>query len=237
MMKNKIKIGIASLAIASAVHSFAASSETVAEETAGWTPVALGLATPVQIPWGLNRWDVYGLDLNVFYSDAPRMYGLDIGGLAAVTRGDMMGLQVSGLCNFGARDVYGLRATLGLNMCAGTVYGMDAGLIGYRDTLKGIDIHFLGSVSRNVSGLAIGGLANVTSNQSYGCTIAGVSNVAKTAYGLQLAFIYNMTQELHGCQIGLVNYADYCPNGFQIGLVNIIMSNQVKVLPLVNGYF
>ena len=46
-----------------------------------------------------------------------------------------------------------------------------------------------------------------------------------------------MTEELHGAQISLVNYADYCPSGFQIGLVNIIMSNQIKVLPLVNGYF
>jgi len=236
-MNRIIKAGIASLALAAVAPSFAQETETVSEGAQGWTPVALGLATPVQLPWGLNRWDVMGLDLNLFYSDAPKMYGLDIGGLAAVTRDDMAGLQASGLFNFGCKDVYGIRATLGLNMCAGTVYGADFGLIGFRNTLKGLDIHFLGSASRNVSGLAIGGLANVVSGQSYGCTIAGVANVAKVAYGMQLALVYNMTDELHGCQIALVNYADYCPNGFQVGLVNIIRSNQIKFLPIVNGYF
>lgn len=236
-MNRIIKVGFASIALAAVAPSFAEGSETMADDSYGWTPVALGLATPVQVPWGLNRWDVYGLDVNVFYSDAPKMYGLDVGGLAAVTRKDMMGLQVSGLFNYGAQDVYGLRATLGLNMCSGTVYGMDAGLVGFRDSLYGLDVHFLGSASRNVYGLAIGGLANVMTGKSYGCAIAGITNIAPAAYGMQVAFVFNMTDELHGCQIGLVNYTDYCANGFQIGLVNIIMSNQVKVLPIVNCYF
>ena len=236
-MNRTIKIGIVALALAAISPVFAQETEAEFEGPVGWTPIALGLATPVQLPWGLDRWDVFGLDLNIFYSDAPKMYGIDIGGLAAVTRDEMAGLQVSGLFNLGCKDVYGIRATLGLNMCARTVYGMDAGLIGYRDQLKGLDIHFLGAASREVCGLQISGLANVTAVESYGCTIAGIANVAQTAYGLQLALIYNMTDELHGCQIALVNYADYCPNGFQIGLVNIIMSNKVKVLPIVNGYF
>lgn len=236
-MNRIIKVGIASLALAAVAPSFAQETETVAEGPQGWTPVALGLATPVQLPWGLNRWDVFGLDLNLFYSDAPRMYGLDIGGLAAVTRDDMAGLQVSGLFNLGCKDVYGLRATLGLNMCAGTLYGLDAGLIGFHNNVSGAVIHFLGGASRNMCGLAVGGLANVMAEESYGCSIAGVANFARTAYGMQIAFIYNMTDELHGCQIALVNYADYCPNGFQIGLVNIVMSNRVKVLPFLNGYF
>lgn len=235
-MNRTFKLGIVALALA-AISPVFAQEEEYDEGPVGWTPVAVGLATPVQLPWGLDRWDVFGLDLNVFYSDAPKMYGIDVGGLAAVTRDDMAGLQVSGLFNLGCKDVYGIRATLGLNMCARTVYGADLGLIGYRNELNGLDVHFLGSASREVCGLQIGGLANVTAVESYGCTIAGIANVAKTAYGLQLAIIFNMTDELHGAQIGLVNYADYCPNGFQIGLVNIIMSNKVKVLPLVNGYF
>ena len=236
-MNRMIKIGVAAVALAGVASTFAQENETIAEGPVGWTPVAIGLATPVQLPWGLNRWDVFGLDLNVFYSDSPKMYGIDIGGLAAVTRDDMMGLQVGGLFNLGCKDVYGLRATLGLNMSPRTVYGADLGLIGFRDSLYGLDVHFLGSASRNVCGLAIGGLANVSAVESYGCTIAGIANLAKTAYGMQVAFIYNMTDELHGCQIAMVNYADYCPNGFQIGLVNIIMSNKVKVLPIVNGHF
>lgn len=237
-MNRMFKVGVAAFALAAVMPAFAQENETVSEEgPVGWTPVAIGLATPVQLPWGLDRWDVFGLDLNLFYSDAPKMYGLDIGGFATTCRDDNMGLTASGLFNLACKDVYGLRATLGLNMCAGTVYGMDAGLIGLRNTLKGVDVHFLGAAQQNISGLAVSGLANVTAVESYGATIAGLTNLARTSYGLQLALLFNMTEELHGCQIALVNFADDCPNGFQVGLVNIIMSNTVKVLPLVNGYF
>ena len=106
-----------------------------------------------------------------------------------------------------------------------------------RDDLHGLDVEFLGTYQRKVCGLQVSGLANVATEESYGMNVAGLTNLAKTAYGFQLAAIFNMTEELHGAQISLVNYADYCASGFQIGLVNIIMSNQIKVLPLVNGYF
>ncbi|MGN0855590.1 MAG: hypothetical protein ACI4R9_08735 [Kiritimatiellia bacterium] len=236
-MKHMFKVGIASLALAAMVPAYAEENETVGEGAIGWTPIAVGLATPVQLPWGLNRWDVFGLDLNVFYSDAPKVYGLDVGGFATAVREDNIGLTVSALFNLACKDVYGFRATLGLNMCARTVYGVDAGLIGLRNTINGLDVHFLGSAQHNICGLQISGLANVTAVESYGATMAGIANLAKTAYGLQFAGLFNMTDELHGCQVALVNYADFCPNGFQIGLVNIIMSNQIKVLPLVNGHF
>ena len=236
-MNRTIKFAFAALALTAATPVVAQESQTKPDEPVGWTPIALGIATPVQLPWGLNRWDVYGLDVNLFYSDAPEMIGLDVGGLASVVRQEMKGLQVGGLFNFNAENVYGMRATLGLNLARHSVYGFDAGLLSFSENVCGLDVHFLGAAQRNITGLQVSGLANVTDVQSYGCTIAGVCNLARTSYGLQLALIYNMTDELHGAQIALVNFADYCPNGFQIGLVNIILSNKVKVLPFVNGYF
>lgn len=236
-MKHTFKIGVTALALAAATPLFAQDDETLSEGPVGWTPVALGLATPVQLPWGIDRWDVFGLDFNLFYSDAPKMYGLDLGGFATTCRDDNMGLTASALFNLACKDVYGLRTTLGLNMCAGTVRGVEAGMLAFRDTMKGVDVHFLGAAQKNVSGLAVSGLANVTAVESYGCTLAGFTNLAKTSYGLQLAALFNMTDELHGCQVALVNYADYCPNGFQIGLVNIIRTNRIPVLPIVNAYF
>lgn len=235
-MNRMLKIGFTALALAAVAPAFAQDNEAE-DPVKGWTPVAIGLATPVQLPWGLNAWDVFGLDLNVFYSDAPKAYGLDIGGLAAVTRKDMMGLEISGLFNWNLENVYGMRATLGLNLCPKTVYGFDAGLIAFQDRVVGCDIEFLGAAQREMCGLQIGGLANVSAVESYGVSIAGLTNLAKTAYGVQLALLFNMTEELHGCQIGLVNYTELCPNGFQIGLVNIIMQNKVPVLPILNGYF
>ena len=235
-MNRTIKIGMAALAIAAVAPAFATDAEEL-EDTVGWTPLAIGIATPVQIPWGIDKWDVYGLDFNILYSDAPEVVGLDFGGLATVTRRGMTGLGLSALCNASMEDVYGVRLTCGLNMCRKTVKGLEMGMIAFRDTMCGVDAHFLGSAQRNICGLQIGGIANVTQTESYGCTIAGLTNLARTAYGLQLAIFFNMTDELHGAQVGLVNYVDYCENGFQIGLINIVRSNVVPVLPFINGCF
>jgi hypothetical protein len=233
---KSLKLGFAAFAVAAAVCAHAQESE--AEVSAvGWTPVAVGLASPVQLPWGAAKWDVYGLDFNLFYSDAPKMYGVDIAGLAAVTRCDLRGLQVSGLFNYGLANVYGARISFGLNMCPNTVYGLEMGAVGLRSDLVGCDVSLLGSVQHSVCGFAIGGLATVIDKEMCGCTMAGIANIAPVVHGCQLGVLFNMAEELHGAQIALVNFSEYCENGFQIGLVNIIMSNQIKVLPIVNGRF
>lgn len=235
-MNRTLKSCMAAFAIAAVVPAFAQDAEEI-EGPVGWTPIALGIATPVQLPWGIDRWDVFGLDLNLIYSDAPTMIGLDVGGAATLTRRGMKGVALSAFCNAALEDVYGVRGTIGLNLARKTVKGFEFGAIAFRDSMYGFDVNILGSAQQNICGLQVAGLANVTGTESYGCTIAGLTNLARTAYGLQLAAIFNMTDELHGAQIALVNYADYCPNGFQIGLVNIVMSNKLKVLPIVNGYF
>ena len=239
-MKKSLKFGLAALAVAAVTPVFAAEEEEAATEyeAIGWTPIAIGIASPVQLPWGRAVWDVFGLDLNILYSDAPKMYGLGIGGIAMATRDDMMGLQISALCNWATKDVGGMRVTLGGNIAYGNTYGVEGGLFGYRQgEFWGWDTEFLGSYEDYMWGLEIAGICNITMEQSYGAAIAIGGNYAKKAYGLQLGAVFNFTDELHGCQIGLVNYARECPWGFQIGLVNMIMDNSIKVLPIVNGYF
>ena len=241
-MNKMMKLGFVALAVAATVPAFAeetpAETETANEyEAIGWTPIAFGIASPVQLPWGSHRWDVFGLDLNLLWSDAPKMYGLGIGGIAMATRDNLKGLQISALCNWATSDVYGMRVTVGGNLCWGTTYGVEAGLFGFRGDMWGWDTEFLGSYGDKFWGLQIGGICNLCMDQSYGAEIAIGGNYSKTAYGLQLGAIFNFAEELHGCQIALVNFARECPWGFQIGLVNIIMDNKIKVLPLVNGYF
>jgi len=238
-MKRLIKVGIAAFAMAAVVPSFAEELETEEEEGAiGWTPVAFGLASPVQVPWGHCRWDVFGLDLGILYYGAPKMYGLGIAGLGDYNSDDMMGLAVSGLMNWNAKNVYGARVTLGANLAPdGTVYGFDAGAFGYRKIFWGLDIEFLGSFQDEMWGWQTAGLVNIANKQTYGLQSAIGVNIANVAYGCQLAGIFNMAQELHGFQIGCVNFADNCEWGLQIGIVNIIMSNTLKVLPIVNMYF
>lgn len=236
-MNRITKLGVAAfVAAATALSSFAESNED-GIDVVGYTPVAFGIASPVQLPWGHCNWDVFGLDLNLLYSGSAKVYGLGIGGLANQTVNNMYGVEIGGLLNYNRRDVGGVRVTCGANVCMGTVYGVDIGLFGLRKDVWGLDISAIGSLQDNITGVQIGGLANVARVQSYGWNVAVGVNLSPVAYGWQLAGILNMTEELHGCQLGLVNYADNCEWGFQIGLVNIIMSNKIKVLPIVNAYF
>lgn len=246
-MNKFVKTGISALALVAATSVYAFSKdngplvETVPEEdgVVGWTPIAFGLATPVQLPWGLDRWDVFGLDLNILYADAPKMYGLMLGGLGSTTRDRMCGIQIGGLATLGFADVYGLRLGGVANYARdGVVKGLDvAGLAGIYDKVYGVQIAGLGSFNNECHGLGFNGLANISHDLSYGAMISGLGNYAKTAYGFQAGLFFNMTYELHGCQFGLVNYAQECAWGFQIGLVNIIMDNAIKVLPVFNAYF
>lgn len=238
-MKKFIKVGSVALAIAMSVPAFAEEAEVEDEGAIGWTPIAIGVFSPVQIPWGSARWDVFGIDLGILWADAPKMYGLGVSGIAMATRDDMMGVQVSGLCNWASKDVYGLRATIGANITFGDTYGVDAGMFAYREgEFWGWDTNFLGNYGeKGLWGVALAGLLNLNMEQSYGFTCAIGGNMAPKAYGLQLAGIFNFTDELHGFQVGLVNFARTCPWGLQLGLVNVIMDNQIKVLPLVNLYF
>ena len=236
---KSMKFGMLAVALAAAVPVFAQQEAEEEEGAIGWTPVASGIASPVQVPWGMARWDVFGLDVNFFYSDAPKMYGLGVGGLAMRTREDLYGAQLAGCCNWNEKDVYGLRMTLGANVTFGETRGLDMGGFAYRvGEMRGVDIEFVGCYQQsNFWGIQIGGLVNFTTEQTYGANFAIGGNIAKVAYGLELGGIFNFADELHGCQVGLVNFARECPWGFQIGLVNIILDNQVKVLPIVNAYF
>ena len=236
-MNKFVKFGFAAVAITAAVHAYADAEIEAEEEGAiGWTPIAVGLASPVQLPWGCHKWDVYGLNLGIFWTDAPKMYGLDLTCIASATREDLCGTKLTALCNWNDKDVYGLRATLGGNFCWGTEYGVDLGLFAIRGPMWGLDVEFAGSYQDEFHGVQLAGLANVSKELCYGCGIAIGCNWAPKMYGCDLA-LFNYTEELHGCQLGIVNYATECPWGFQIGLINIIMDNSWKVLPIVNGFF
>ncbi len=236
-MNKFMKLSCAVLALAVATPAFA--EEEVEEEGAvGWTPIAIGVFSPVQLPWGSARWDVFGMDLGILWADAPKMYGIGVGGLAMATRDTMGGLQVSGLCNWATKDVYGIRATLGANITFGESYGLEVGMFSYREKeFWGVDVNLIGGYCQRLSGVQVGGLVNLNMDQSYGAIFAIGGNMSGKAYGFQGAAVFNFCDELHGFQLGLVNFARECPWGCQIGLVNVIMDNAIKVLPIFNCYF
>ena len=201
----------------------------------GWTAFALGLATPVQLPWGIDKWDVFGLDLNLGYSDAPRMFGWELALGANTARKDFAGLATALGFNYSDKDAYGLDISL-FNMNNLEFYGMSVDAVGMNRNFYGRSVDALGNATDNeFAGLALAGLANVCNEDMYGAQIALACNLTRRVHGFQLALVYNQTSLLWGCQIALVNMAMACDHGFQIGLINVIMDNQVPFLPIVNG--
>ena len=193
-MNQKIKVGVAAFALTAVVSVFAAdveAEEAEAQETqaVGWTPFALSIASPVQLPWGLAKWDVFGLDLGIFYNDSPNVYGLDVS-LANTVREEFAGLALGGLFNFSQGDAYGMRGTLGVNMSNASVYGFDAGGIGIHRNIYGVDAELVCGIQENIVGAQFSLICNLTKEESYGATFSGV-NIAKTAYGAQVGFLYN----------------------------------------------
>lgn len=205
-------------------------------ESYGWTAVAVGLATPVQVPWGIKKWDVFGLDLNLGYSDAPKMYGWEIALGGNTARKTMMGLQTAIGFNFSNREAYGLAFSL-FNMNNDKFYGISLDAVGYNRNVYGLEVNVLGSaIDEKMGGLQVSGLGNFINDSLHGAQLAVGANLTRSMNGFQFA-IYNQTAMLWGLQLGLVNYASACDHGLQIGLVNIIMDNKVPVLPIVNWYF
>ena len=250
-IKKTLLVSVAFAMVASV--SFAAKSDSLQEEkddaanvsegrykapkSYGWTALAVGLATPVQFPWGIEKWDVFGLDLNLGYSDAMEMCGWEFALGANTARKTFAGLQTALGFNYSNEDAYGVAFSL-YNMNNQEFYGLSVDAIGVSRNMYGLEVNLIGAMTDKVmGGLQVSGLASVVGEDAYGVQAAVGANFARRAHGLQLALVYNQTDLLWGCQIGLVNMAFACDHGFQIGLVNVIMDNQLPFLPFVNGYF
>ena len=214
-----------------------ARSDVSFHKSYGWTALAVGLATPVQLPWGIDKWDVFGLDINLGYSDAPKMYGLEVALGGNVARKTMMGIQAAVGFNYSNTNSYGLVFSL-FNMNNKAFYGLSADAFGRNRNVYGVEVNVLGAMTeQTLGGLSVNGLANAVDGDVYGLQASIGANFARRLNGLQLAIVYNQTSMLWGGQIGLVNMATECDHGFQLGLINIIMDNQWPVLPIVNWYF
>ncbi len=234
-MKTIVK---AATVAAAAVLALSASAKDrkAPPESWGWTPLAIGLATPVQIPWSFN-WDVFGLDVNLAYADANRVAGVEVALGGCVSRTYMAGLQTSLLCNYADGDSYGLQASI-CNF-SDDVYGVQASGFAMGKSVYGLQASLLGSIAtEQFYGLRVSGLASLSNGTMGGAEISGLANLSRNVEGCQIALGYNQAEKLHGCQIALVNYTQTSStSALQIGLVNIIRDNIVPVLPIVNGCF
>ena len=241
-MKNIVKSGLFAFALAAFAVQPSFEKEAPAAGRApdpvsyGYTVLRVGIGTPVALPWGFD-WDIFGLDVNFLYSDANKMDGIQIGGLANVARLNMNGFQAALCCNLANRDANGLTVSA-VNLCNGEFMGINIDAVGVNRGACGLTIDGLGAgVDRSFYGLSIAGLTSMVREDMWGWQIAGGATFARRVHGFQTSLLFNMTDDLRGAQLGLINYAATCTAGFQIGLLNIITDNQVPFLPIFNCCF
>lgn len=215
-----------------------------------WTPFQLSVWDPIQLfP---ERYDVYGIRINLAFGSNQNVTGLDVGGVNVVARnqfGAQLGLinlseNSAGLC----AGVMNYTTRLGggqlglLNTAQDSMTGIQAaGLMNLSDHVKGVQVHcgILGNGAVTVAGAQFVLLAgyNLTDNVN-GLQLAmfGFNYANESVNGVQFAMLYNYAKNVNGLQLSLVNACETL-SGVQIGLVNIIWQEKMSMMPLLNFRF
>ncbi len=121
------------------------------------------------------------------------------------------------------------------------VKGLRLSVVGLNREVRGLDLALMGNVTNvEFKGVAIAGLFNYNRGGStvIGLQVAGVANINSghsEVYGVQLAGV-NMAGTVYGLQLGLVNIATEL-HGVQIGLVNVNKSGPFHISPIINAAF
>ncbi|MBQ6330225.1 MAG: hypothetical protein IJI35_14490, partial [Kiritimatiellae bacterium] len=144
-MKKSIMVAAAALSVAFCLTSARADEE----RSWAWSPLGIGIAAPIQLPYMSS--DIYGLRLGGFFGYNNEMYGLDVG-LVEISSDSMAGMQVSafswtdsdayglqcgGLANVVDGAFYGWQNAL-VNVVWGEFWGLQAGLVNYNGAVFGV---------------------------------------------------------------------------------------------------
>lgn len=121
------------------------------------------------------------------------------------------------------------------------IKGIRLGLVGVNREMRGLDIGLLGNVTKQTfKGLAIAGLFNYNqvSSTVVGLQVAALANIngpTSKLYGIQLGLV-NKVAKVYGLQLGLINMAHEL-HGVQIGLLNFNASGPFTATPIINAAF
>ena len=217
------------------------------ERSWAWSPVGIGLAAPIQIPFVES--DVYGLRLGGLFGYNHDVYGLDLG-VAEVCSGGFRGLQVSALSWVDNDNVYGVQAgalanvvnactkalqVAPLNVVWEEALGAQLGLVNVTTEFCGLQLGGLVNWNDLASyGLQLGAV-NANQQEFYGWAFGGLVNYADSFNGFACGLV-NVAYDVRGCQLGVFNACDRM-HGVQIGLVNMICGSKLPIMVIANAWF
>lgn len=241
-MKKSMIAAVIGLAIGTGFTNVA---QAEGERTWNWSPVGIGIAAPIQLPY--METDIYGLRLGGFFGCNQDVYGLDLG-VAELTHGEFRGFSASAF-NWVCTHAYGVQIGALANVVTLNTASFQAGLFNLVYG-EGIGVQ-LGLMNYDVSYVGVRmGACNWSNATSYGFD-AAVANVNREDFsGLELGVV-NHANRFVGAQIGVINVADgpatgvqlgLCNavnyfTGLQIGLFNLICKGPLPVMLIANGNF
>jgi hypothetical protein len=213
-----------------------------------WTPIQLSLWEPVQLfP---ERFNVYGIRLNLGYGSNQNLTGLDVGTVNVISdkqRGGQLGLinlseHSLGVCAGGMNYTTKLRGgQVGLlNTAQDSLVGLQvAGLINLSDHVNGMQmVAVFGNGAVRVDGAQVVPVGYNLTDYANGVQAAvfGFNYANESVNGVQVAMLYNYAKKINGQQLGLINVCGHLA-GVQIGLVNILGIEKMSIMPIMNFRF
>lgn len=152
-----------------------------------WTPFAIGLLPPVQVP--CSDWDVTGLRIGILSARHHNVLFLSASGLVDLATGDVNGIEVAGLCNH-------IGKSSGAFQVAGVVNSVDGDFVGVQ--VAGV----YNAVNANAAGMSVAAFNRAETMEGLQ---VGVFNRARALSGVQVGVV-NLVEDGSECiQLGLVN--------------------------------
>lgn len=168
--------------------SFAgAQRESEFASSGSWTPFAISLLPPVQVPGA--DWDVTGLRVGILAARHHNVLFLSVSGLVDLATGDVNGIEVAGLCNHIGRSS-------GVFQVAGLVNSVDGDFVGVQ--VAGV----YNAVNANAAGMSVSAFNRAETMEGLQ---VGLFNRARALSGVQVGVV-NVVEDGSECiQLGLVN--------------------------------
>lgn len=198
----------------------------------------VSFVTPLSTNGAFGSRYLHYFSLNILQGNTGALRGVEIGGLANITKGYMYGAQFGGLLNIVGSDVRGAQFG-GLVNTSRSLQGAQFAGITNINQRKATGMQTAGVINLSIAdslfnGLQLAGAVNYNGGPLKGAQISGAANINhKQIDGGQISGAFNVANKINGYQIGVINVAKKM-KGFQLGVINISDTLQGGAIGLIN---